>query len=107
MSNADRQKRYRDGKRNAQESETVTRVTPEPDRNAPEPRTRIVPIPGNADYVGCCKQVDGVWQVDNTKPSIKGMSDVELIMRLHYVRDWQRCLEYEEIRRRRAQEAAA
>ena len=32
MSNADRQKRYRDKKRNAQEPQTVTRVTPE--RNA-------------------------------------------------------------------------
>ena len=35
MSNAERQKRYRDSKRNAPEPETVTRVTPEPDRNAP------------------------------------------------------------------------
>ena len=35
MNNADRQKRYRDKKRNAQPEQTVTRVTPEPLRNAP------------------------------------------------------------------------
>ena len=49
MSNADRQRRYRDKKRNAPVTETepnrnaqagdsVTRVTPELDRNAPDPR---------------------------------------------------------------------
>lgn len=34
MTNADRQKRYRAKKRNAPVTESVTRVTPEPDRNA-------------------------------------------------------------------------
>ncbi len=34
MSNAERQKRYRDKKRNAQRDENVTRVTVEPELNA-------------------------------------------------------------------------
>ncbi len=68
MSNADRQKRYRDSKRNAPElesvtrdtlnvTESVTRVTPEPDRNAPpvtrEPSgtTKIYPTCNNTGMV--------------------------------------------------------
>ncbi len=98
MSNADRQKRYRDSKRNAPkmlehqdsaqirgdrnapEPESVTRVTPEPSVT----RSRLVPIPGDADYVGCCKQVGGVWHIHNTKPDVKAMPTDELIRRLYY-----------------------
>ncbi len=103
MSNAERQKRYRDGKRNAQQAESVTRVTVDAARNA---RTRTVAIPGDADYVGCCRQADGVWQVDNTKPSVKDMPTNELIRRLHYIKDWQRSPEHLEVLRRRREAAA-
>lgn len=127
MSNADRQKRYRDNKRNAQEPETVTRVTPEPkgalrsdwhtekgqeilggmlkQLDEPAPVVNKHPhrpaIPGDSDYTGCCKVVDGVWQVDNTKPDIKDMSDAELIRRLHYIKDWKQSPEHKEVLRRR------
>ncbi len=100
MSNADRQKRYRDSKRNAPVTESVTRVTVKPERNA-------LAIPGDPDYVGCCKLVGGVWQVDNTKPDVKAMPTDELVRRLHYIKDWQRSPEHQEVLRRRKQEAAA
>jgi hypothetical protein len=82
MSNADRQKRYRDMKRNAQQADTVTRVTTghtvtrtNPDLiNHGKPMTahqldraglkaNYAPIPGDSDYSGVCEQVGGVWQV--------------------------------------------
>ncbi len=91
MSNAERQKRYRDRKRNAQ-------AMAGPARNAQA-------IPGDPDYVGCCKQVDGKWVVDNTKPPVKDMSDDELVRRLHYIKDWQRSPEHEEVLRRRGEQA--
>lgn len=127
MSNAERQKRYRD-KRNAPVTElpqSVTEarygVTSENERNAPivtpedapqstnggqvvserPARSRLVPIPGDADYVGCCRQVDGVWTVDNSKPDIKGMITAELVRRLHYIHDWQQSPEHKEVMSRR------
>ncbi len=82
MDNAERQKRYRDSKRNAQQADTVTRVThghtvtrTNPDTlNTGKPMTshqleraglkhNRVPIPGDHDYKGVCEQQDGVWQV--------------------------------------------
>ncbi len=63
-------------------------------------------IPGDPDYIGCCKQVDGEWQVDNTSPDAKSMNDDELIRRLHYIKDWQRSPEHKEVMRRRATQAA-
>jgi len=82
MSNADRQKRYRDSKRNAQHAETVTRVTPGHTVTRTNPSTlntgkpmaahqlkqaglkaNRVPIPGDWDYKGVCEQVGGVWMV--------------------------------------------
>ena len=62
-------------------------------------RTRTVP--GDAGYEGCCKLVDGEWQVDNTKPPIKGMSTDELVRRLHFIEDWQRSPEHREVLSRR------
>ena len=88
MSNADRQKRYRDSKRNAQHAETVTRVTPghtvtrtnpstlntgkpmgmaalarhKVKHNLPKYHNRV-PIPGDHDYEGVCEQRDGAWKV--------------------------------------------
>ena len=130
---AERQKAYRDKKRNAPSKTSVTL----PDatttigplralhgaivRNAPKvtaedapqstngggvvvehpPRSRLVPIPGDSDYVGCCKLVDGEWTVDNSKPDVKAMSTDELIRRLHYIKDWQRSPEHLEVMRRR------
>ncbi len=64
-------------------------------------RTRLVPIPGDPDYSGCCKLVDGEWQVDNTKPDVKAMPTDELVRRLHYIKDWQRSPEHKEVQRRR------
>ena len=59
-------------------------------------------IPGDPDYVGCCKLVDEVWVVDNTKPPVKDMSNDELIRRLHYINaDWRRSPEHKEVLRRR------
>ena len=78
MSNADRQKRYRDMKRNALQADTVTRVTPKSnvtryaERANPDTGHQLkqaglkanrVPIPGDSDYKGVCVQQDGVWQV--------------------------------------------
>lgn len=86
MDNAERQKRYRDKKRNAPVTENVTRVTPDsnvthyatrtnPDTlNYGEPMTAYqlkqaelkanrVPIPGDYDYKGVCEQQDGEWKV--------------------------------------------
>lgn len=74
----------------------------ESEQSKPEQRTRTVPIPGDADYVGCCKQVDGVWQVDNTKPPVQGMSDDELVLRLHFIDDWRQSPEHAEVMRRQA-----
>lgn len=87
MSNADRQKRYRDKKRNAQ-------ATADGARNA-------LAVPGDPDYVGCCKVVDGEWQVDNTKPIILSVPDNELIRRLHYIKGWKYSPEHKEVMRRR------
>ncbi len=133
MSNAERQKRYRDSKRNAPVTElpqSVTEarygVTPDLERNSPKvtpqdtpqstngggvvvehpPRTRLVAIPGDPDYVGCCKLVAGVWQVDNTKPDVKAMPTDELVRRLHYIKDWQRSPEHQEVLRRRREAVA-
>ena len=92
MSNADRQKRYRDSKRNAPRENTlverifmgpnVTRVTVKPERNA-------LAIPGDPDYVERCK------------PAVKDMPTDELVRRLHYIKDWQRSPEHKEVLRRR------
>ncbi len=131
MSNADRQKRYRDKQRNAPSKTSVTlpdgTTTIEPlralhgtiARNAPEPesvtrvtpaptvtRSRTVPIPGDPDYAGCCKLVAGAWIADNSKPDVRSMSTDELIRRLHYIKDWQRSAEHGEVLRRK-QEAVA
>lgn len=59
-------------------------------------------IPGDTDYVGCCKEVDGDWVVDNTKPPIKDMDDDELLRRLYFIYDWKHSEEHGEILRRRA-----
>ena len=124
MSNAERQKRYRDSKRNAQPGQNVTeappnvtRVTVEgcesPKRNAPpvildehEQRTRTVPIPGDPDYAGCCKLVAGVWQEDNTTSSVKAMPTDELIRRLYYIKDWQHRPEHQEVLRKHREATA-
>lgn len=100
--------RQRECRQRKRDTENVTSVTKTVERDMPviEPRTRLVPIPGDADYVGCCKQVEGQWQVDNTKPSVKGMSGDELVRRLHYIHDWKQSPEYQEVMRRRRQEAA-
>ncbi len=86
MDNAERQKRYRDSKRNAQQADNVTRVTPDSNVTRYAERTNPdtlnygpgmtasqlaraglkhnrVPIPGDSDYKGVCVKVDGVWQV--------------------------------------------
>lgn len=55
---AERQRECRERKRDMQTTENVTHVTIEPERDM---RARTVAIPGDPDYVGCCKQVDGVW----------------------------------------------
>lgn len=83
-------------------STNPNRVAVEPEQTKPEQRTRTVPIPGDADYVGCCHEVDGDWQVDTTKPDIRAMSTAELVRRLHYITDWQRSPEHQEVTRRRA-----
>ncbi len=115
MSNADRQKRYRDNKRNAPSKTSVTlpdgSTTLEPLRAlhgaiARNARTRTVPIPGDPDYVGCCKLVAGAWQVDNTKRDVKAMPTDELVRRLHYIKDWQRSPEHQEVLRKRREAVA-
>ncbi len=98
MSNADRQKRYREKKRNA----PVTEL----DRNAPESVTPVTDLlkPGDDGYVGCCfEDADGVWKVrppadiplaDMTRQQLKAAQDryedwvnspphKELLRRLH------------------------
>lgn len=65
-------------------------------------RSHPVPIPGDPDYEGCCHKVDGVWVVDNTKPSISTMSTDELIRRLYYITGWKQSPEHKEVMRRRA-----
>ncbi len=114
---AQRQRDHRQRKRDI--TENVTRHDKSGPDDAPEstnggevvvehpPRARLVPIPGDPDYAGCCKLVAGVWQVDNTKPDVKAMSDDELVRRLHYTKDWQRSPEHQEVLRRRRQEATA
>lgn len=97
---AERQRESRQRKRDTSTPENVTDVTKLPERDMA--RTRTVAIPGDADYVGCCKEVDGEWQVDNTKPAISTMSMAELIRRLHYIKDWQQSPEHKEVMRRRA-----
>ena len=79
-----------------------------PELSVPVPvdRARLVPIPGDPDYVGCCKLVAGDWQVDNTKPDVKVMPTDELVRRLHYIKDWQRSPEHQEVLRRRREAAA-
>ena len=123
MSNAERQKRYRDSKRNAPSKASVT---PDVGRNAPKvtsedapestnadevvvehpPRARLVPIPGDVDYVGCCKLAYGGWMVDNSKPPVKDMSVDELLRRLHYTKAWQHSPEHQEVLRRRREAVA-
>ena len=82
MDNAERQKRYRDNKRNAPVTENVTRVTPEHYVTRTNPDTlntgkhmtasqlcqaglkaNRVPIPGDSDYKGVCVKQEGVWAV--------------------------------------------
>ncbi len=116
MSNADRQKRYRDAKRNAQRDENVTRVTEEPERNAqplqPKPdietRTRP-PIPGDDGYVGVCKCIDGEWVVKPDPPApVASLSDIDLQLRIKSYpgASWVNSPEHKEVLKRRAAQAA-
>lgn len=82
-------------------STKANRVAVEPEQVKPEQRTRTVPIPGDADYSGCCMKLAGVWRVGNIKPDIRGMSTAELVRRLHYITDWHRSPEHQEVQRRR------
>ena len=71
----------------------------------PEPEHALNPlaVPGDPDYVGVCYQDEqGVWHVSKDKPDVKGMTTDELIRRLHYIKDWQRNPEHQEVLRRRA-----
>ena len=106
---AERQRESRQRKRDemSQKNENVTchDVTPpqEPPQstNGGEVEAEHPAVPGDAGYEGCCKLVDGEWQVDNTKPPIKGMSTDELVRRLHFIEDWQRSPEHREVLSRR------
>ncbi|KKK69371.1 hypothetical protein LCGC14_2934710 [marine sediment metagenome] len=123
MSNAERQRRYRDKHRNAQ---TVTdeigrvtaKVTPEDGSQSTNAdkmviergqRTRTVPIPGDDDYVGVCECIAGEWVVVPDPPApVSTLSDVDLQLKLKSYRgaSWVGSPEHKDVLRRR-QEAAA
>lgn len=110
---AERQKRYRDSKRNAPKmlehqdsaqingernapvTESVTRVTIEPARNARA-------LPGDSDYVGVCKEVDGVCVVKPDPVDITTLTAIELQIRMKRYRglDWPNSPEHKEVMHR-------
>ncbi len=132
MSNAERQKRNAPSKTSVTLPDATTTLGPlralhgAIARNAPKvtsqdapqstnsgqvvvehpPRSRLVAIPGDPDYVGCCKLAYGGWMVDNTKPDVKAMPTDELVRRLHYIKDWQRSPEHQEVLRKRREAVA-
>ena len=68
-------------------------------------------IPGDADYVGVCKLVDGEWVVKPDPPvPTEDLSDAELQIRLKSYRStgWVSCSEHKEVlRRKRVAQAGA
>lgn len=98
MSNAERQKRYRDNKRNADRNVTGENVTVTPDRNAP-----VIGKPGDPDYNGCCYQdEDGNWQVrkDETDPKHMSRQRIQAKIDSYPGDSWKGSPEYKELMRR-------
>ncbi len=89
---------HEDGSRATNADKTA--VEPGQTERGQQSRTRP-PIPGDPDYFGVCKLIDGEWMVDNTKPNVQDMSDDELIRRLHFIKDWKRSPEHKEVLRRK------
>lgn len=89
MSNAERQKRYRDSKRNAPVTETVTRVTVEPERNAQ-------PLQPNSD-------IENRTRPPTPSGTVFDLSDIDLQLRLKSYQgvSWVNSPEHKEVLRRR------
>jgi hypothetical protein len=66
-------------------------------------------LPGDADYLGVCKLVDGVWVVKPDPPApVASLSDIDLQLRLKSYQgaEWVNSSEHKEVLKRRAAQPA-